>query len=126
MKCRLRAIVLIGLVAVLVATPLETDRGTLRIDTWLMSCRVIGRSAEQFLFGLLMDRAERLGYRRILGEYIPTKKNGLARDLFARLGFSKVGDEPDGTTRWELDLAGYVPAEVPIKINSIQQEHVYA
>ena len=50
---------------------------TLRVDTWLMSCRVIGRTVEEFFVGELLERARRLGYRRILGEYIPTKKNAL-------------------------------------------------
>ena len=36
--------------------PRDGTDDTLRIDTWLMSCRVIGRTVEQFLFGLLLDR----------------------------------------------------------------------
>ncbi len=94
-----------GLVAVLVATPLGADRGTLRVDTWLMSCRVIGRSAEQFLFGLLMVRARQIGYRRILGEYIPTKKNVLVAELYDQLGFRKLdGSGEDGVIPFVLDL----------------------
>ena len=104
------------------------DKGaeTWSCDTWLMSCRVLGRGVEQAVLNEVVAAARAERATTLQATYIPTKKNGLARDLFARLGFSKVGDEPDGTTRWELDLAGYVPAEVPIKINSIQQEHVYA
>ena len=95
-----------GLVAVLVATPLADDPGTLRVDTWLMSCRVIGRSAEQFLFGLLLDKARALGQRRLLGEYIPTKKNVPVAELYDQLGFHRLdatGD--DEAIRYELDLA---------------------
>jgi FkbH-like protein len=94
-----------GLVAVLVATPLEVGSGTLRIDTWLMSCRVIGRTAEHFLFGLLLDQARRLGHRRLLGEYIPTKKNTPVAELYDQLGFRKLGSVgDDGSIRYELDL----------------------
>ena len=47
-----------------------------------MSCRVIGRTVEQFFFGVLVERCRELGYRRIVGEYIPTKKNALVADLY--------------------------------------------
>ena len=101
-----------GLVAVLVATPHDGDRGTLRVDTWLMSCRVIGRTAEQFLFGLLMAEAKQLGHRRLLGEYIPTKKNVLVAELYDQLGFRKLdGAGDDGAIRYELDLDEAAPPE---------------
>ena len=64
-----------------------------RVDTWLMSCRVIGRTVEQFFF-----RAPRAGpgpgHRRIVGEYIPTK-NALVRPL-RPLGFRRVGNRRPG------------------------------
>ena len=59
-----------GLVAVLLAAP--EDEHTLRVDTWLMSCRVIARTAEEFTFAALLDRARALGFRRLVGEYLPT------------------------------------------------------
>jgi FkbH-like protein len=79
-----------GLVGVLIAVPAAEDRHVLSVDTWLMSCRVIGRTVEQFLCGELLVRARRLGYREIRGEYIPTKKNALVGDLYDRLGFRRT------------------------------------
>ena len=104
------------------------DKGgeTWSCDTWLMSCRVLGRGVEQAVLNEVVAAARAERVTTLQATYIPTKKNGLARDLFAKLGFTKIGDEPDGTTHWELDLAGYVPADLPIKVNSDQQEHVYA
>ena len=82
----------------------EGDRRRVRVDTWLMSCRVIGRTAEQFFFGEFLERARTLGYRRILGEYIPTKKNALVADLYDRLGFAPGERAPTGrcvmNSRW--------------------------
>ena len=60
-----------GLVATLIGVPDgEHGTATLRIvqDTWLMSCRVIGRTVEQFSFRAIRERAWNLGYRRIVGE----------------------------------------------------------
>jgi FkbH-like protein len=107
-----------GLVAVLVATPLGVASETIRIDTWLMSCRVIGRTAEHFLFGVLLNEARRFGYRRMVGEYIPTKKNTPVAELYDQLGFQKLGQVgDDGAIRYELDLERSSAPETFVTIN---------
>ena len=54
-----------GLVSVLIAVPsAEPGPKTLRIETWLMSCRVIARTVEHYLFGELLAQANALGYER--------------------------------------------------------------
>jgi FkbH-like protein len=80
-----------GLIAVLIAVPDEDEPNALRIDTWLMSCRVIARTVEQALFAVVLDRAASLGYDRILGAFLPTKKNKLVARLFDDLGFARSG-----------------------------------
>lgn len=79
-----------GLVAVLFGVPDEADPEVLVIDSWLMSCRVIGRTAEHFLFHALVERARDLGYRTLRGERIPSAKNAVVADLYPSLGFSTV------------------------------------
>ena len=77
-----------GLVSVVLAVPAtEGDTTKLVIDTWVMSCRVIGRTIEEFTFRYLVSVAEKAGYQQIVGEYIPTAKNELVRDLYPKLGF---------------------------------------
>ena len=76
-----------GLVSSLIAVESE---GALRIDSWLMSCRVFSRSAEQLMLRQLVGIAQTRGLSRVLGEYRPTPKNGVVSDLFARLGFEEV------------------------------------
>jgi FkbH-like protein len=96
-----------GLVALAIAFQSGT---TLSIDTWLMSCRVIGRSLENTVLQELCHAAATRGCAEIRGTYIPTPKNGLVRDLFERLGFEQVS-ESDGTTDWVYDLAAKPPVE---------------
>lgn len=99
-----------GLIAVVIAVPDSTSEPeTVRIDTWLMSCRVIGRTVEQFTLAALMNRASDLGYKRIVGEFIPTKKNALVANLYLDLGFSPLPDRGDGIVRGELDLSRAEP-----------------
>ncbi|WP_174300820.1 HAD family hydrolase [Caulobacter sp. S45] len=76
-----------GLVASLVAV--ESERA-LRIDSWLMSCRVFSRSAEQLMLRELIGIARTRRLDRIIGQYLPTAKNGVVAELFSRLGFTKI------------------------------------
>ncbi len=77
--------------------------GVLEIDTWLMSCRVIGRSLEETALQELCRAAAERGCTEIRGWYVPTAKNGLVRELFQRLGFEQVGESGDAT-EWAYDL----------------------
>jgi FkbH-like protein len=94
-----------GLVSVVIAV-LCPGRGpnALRVDTWLMSCRVIARTVEHYLFGELLRRARALGYERLLGEFIPTKKNALVKDLYPELGFTRLQENGDSSLWYELAI----------------------
>jgi FkbH-like protein len=94
-----------GLVGAMIAVPAEEDERALRVDTWLMSCRVIGRTVEEFSFGELLERARRLGYREIHGEYVPTKKNALVGELYDRMGFRRVRIGDDQAVLYVLEVA---------------------
>jgi len=74
------------------------------IDSFLMSCRVIGRSAETALLAKIVKDARAASAKRIVGEYIPTKKNPPAADLFERHGFEMLDEAPDNNTTWTLNL----------------------
>ena len=74
-----------GLVSTLIALQ---ENETLRIDSWLMSCRVFSRSAEQFILRGLIDLARQRGVTRLAGKYLPTPKNDVVADLYERMGFS--------------------------------------
>jgi FkbH-like protein len=97
-----------GLVAVLIAVPLEEVRAgdrTLYVDTLLMSCRVIGRTAEHFLMRHLLLKAREHGYNRVIGEHIPTAKNGLVSTFYETMGFarqSELGGSAPSRFRYEV------------------------
>jgi predicted enzyme involved in methoxymalonyl-ACP biosynthesis len=65
------------------------------IDTWLMSCRVLGRQMEKFMFDRLVEAARAQGIREIVGVYRQTQKNGLVRDHYDQLGFTKTVSTPE-------------------------------
>jgi FkbH-like protein len=74
------------------------------IDTFLLSCRVIGRTIETALLAHLVSEARGEGARRLTGWFLPTKKNAPAKDFYRGHGFAPVA-ESDGGTRWALDLS---------------------
>jgi len=62
------------------------------IDTFLLSCRVIGRGVEDGILANIIEKARRDGISQVRGEYIKTKKNQPAENFFANFGFKKEGD----------------------------------
>jgi len=107
-----------GMIAIVIAKPSQSA-GELTIDTWLMSCRVLGRQVEHATLNLLVDEARRRGYRAVIGEFRPTEKNGLVRDHYAKLGFQEDGTGDAGGSFWRLPLENYVPLQTHIKIGEI-------
>lgn len=106
-----------GLVSVILAVTDKRDASTLVIDSWLMSCRAIARTLEHAFFNYLLDRARQLGYRRLVGEYVPTSKNSLVENHYAGLGFDAVQTPANGTGRWyELDLSRAEPAVTHVSV----------
>jgi FkbH-like protein len=74
-----------GLIAVAIGIPQGND---LLIDTFLMSCRVLNRTAEHFLMNAIIEQTIQKRFKRIIGEYIPTLKNKIVADIFVRFGFN--------------------------------------
>jgi FkbH-like protein len=103
-----------GIIAIVIGRMEHAEQ--LVIDTWLMSCRVLGRQVEPTTLNLIAAAAKRLGARRLLGDYIPTAKNGMVRDHYAKLGFAPLESRADGGSRHVLDLPGFVPAETFITV----------
>lgn len=86
------------------------------VDTWIMSCRVLGRRVEDLTVQLMVEKARQLGCRRLVGRYLPTSKNGIVENLYPQQGFSAAGE--DGTTRlYSLDLAQHQLQSIPIIIH---------
>ncbi len=79
------------------------------IDTWLMSCRVLGRQFEHFMLDRAVDAARAAGIRRLFGVYRATAKNSLVSDLFDRLGFRRRGENAEETS-YELNIVSATPA----------------
>ena len=85
------------------------------IDTWLMSCRVLGRGVEDMVLRELLHHAQSRGVRRLVGVYRPTDRNGMVHDHYANLGFAQITQDPYGISRWELG-ADAASREAPMEV----------
>ena len=85
-----------GIVAVAI---LKFNDSKLHIDTFLMSCRVLGRNVETALLSYITKIAEENNVYIVEGKILPTAKNEPCRDIYAKHGF----DEKDNNF-WELNL----------------------
>jgi FkbH-like protein len=87
-----------------------------RIDTFLLSCRVIGRNLEASMLRFIGDFARDNGATKLIGEFLPTAKNAPAAGMFPKLGFERRTE-----TLFELDLTnGGVKAPDYIQVNQRQ------
>ena len=84
------------------------------IDTWLMSCRVLGRRVEEATLLNIAKHAKASGATKLIGIYSPTARNSIVKDHYNKLGFTKTSGDHEVET-WELDLTQYQPPELPIR-----------
>jgi FkbH-like protein len=105
-----------GMISVVICRPAES--GIWEIDTWLMSCRVLGRKVEHMVLREMLDHARAAGVRKLIGIYRPTDRNKLVVDHYAKLGFSWLREEETGLTRWELLVENANPESAPMKVIS--------
>lgn len=63
------------------------------IDTFLLSCRVMGRGVEDAIMGFILNEAKKERVVTIKGRYIPTKKNVPCEKFLDNLGFKKQGED---------------------------------
>jgi len=106
-----------GIISVIMAHLDDETHDKIVIDTWLMSCRVLGRQVEHACMNVIADRARQLGATEVVGDYLPTNRNSMVREHYARMRFAPVADKPETGSRWRLPLATYEPFETFITIH---------
>ena len=96
-----------GLVAVVIMEK-KTEQ-ELFVDTWLMSCRVLKRGMEEYIVNCLIRTAKKNGFKTVVGEYIPTAKNSMVKDIYQTMGFCRKDEN-----RYKIDVDHYKEKKVYI------------
>ncbi len=85
-----------GLISVVILD--KQEDATLFVSEWLMSCRVLKRGMEEFIVNKIVETAASHGFKKIIGEYLPTPKNAMVKNLYETMGFTRVDEN-----RFELN-----------------------
>ncbi|MCD4832079.1 MAG: HAD-IIIC family phosphatase [Anaerohalosphaeraceae bacterium] len=92
----------------------EISEDILRIDNWIMSCRVFSRTFEQFIFNHLVNYASEMNCSTICGEFIRTVRNNYVADLFKKLGFRMI--DSNDSERWYLAVESFESLKTYVKV----------
>ena len=71
---------------------LKIDGDTCFIENWVMSCRVLKKGVENYTIEKIIDIAKKHGCSKVVGEFVPTKKNSMVSNLYDTLGFDLIED----------------------------------
>lgn len=85
---------------------LEHKDNLAKIDTLLMSCRVLGRNIEYRFMDIILDILNKKGISKISSSYIKTLKNEQVADLYDRYGFL-VLEKTESFTSYEMQVKDY-------------------
>lgn len=105
-----------GMISVVICR--QKGSATWEIDTWLMSCRVLGRRVQEAVLQEVLRHAALNGIERLVGIYRPTERNKIVEEHYSQLGFEQLSVEPDGTTKWELEVRNTSVRIVPMRVRS--------
>jgi FkbH-like protein len=85
------------------------------IDTWLMSCRVLGRRVQEAVLAHLVAAARQDGAGHLVGRYVPSAKNAMVADHYRSLGFELADTLDSGVTIWRLPLEQATATSLPMR-----------
>ena len=80
------------------------------IDSYLLSCRVLGRGIEEAFLKTLLNHLRRDGIQEVTAEYLPTRKNMQTEMFYEKLGFTAAAGE-NGAKKYRLSLRNEYPLE---------------
>jgi predicted enzyme involved in methoxymalonyl-ACP biosynthesis len=88
------------------------------IDSWLMSCRVLGRGVERMVLREIIHHGKFKGIERLIGVYRPTSRNQMVRDHYKGLGFTRINTTSDAEVVWELLTSAEVEG-APMRVRRV-------
>jgi len=99
----------------LVIINIEQNNKVAMIDTFLMSCRIIGRNIEHAFFDFLITELNNTGIKRINAMYIETQKNKQVSDFYKQKGFSRIEEDnslTDNAILYKININDYTYSNI--------------
>jgi len=95
-----------GLTGVCIVKEDENNSKNVILDSFLMSCRIIGRNIEFVFIGYIIKELANKGYKTLGADYIQSSKNGLVENFYDKVGFNYIGNT-NGTKKYELKIESF-------------------
>jgi FkbH-like protein len=81
------------------------NNNEVHLDSYLLSCRILGREIEKVTLLKLIEEINRDKNKQIKAQFIPSKKNSIAADFLDNIGFVPIKtDEETGTKHYVFDV----------------------
>lgn len=88
------------------------------IDTFILSCRIMGRNIEKAIMNYIVDYYSNLGFNEIFSTYFPTVKNKPVLEMYEDFGF-EILNEDEGKKYYKVKMSEYAHQKVNyVKINN--------
>jgi FkbH-like protein len=78
---------------------IKYEEKNIHIDTFLLSCRVLGRKVEYAFLYKILKEAKNEKMLRVYAEYLPTEKNIISKDFYKNCGFDNINNN-----KFEADI----------------------
>lgn len=95
---------------------LEPVSNGIKIDTLLLSCRILGKGIETVFIHFILNQLHECGVTKVYADYYPTPKNAQVSDLYDRMGFEVLEKKDDGAKAYIQHLSKVYPIEYYYKI----------
>lgn len=101
---------------------IDINNNTAIVDTFLLSCRILGRNIEVAFFNYLINILEQKNIKNLKSYYIPSNKNKQTENFFEKMNFDLVNIKDDGTKEYNLQITTKRKIDDYYKINFIPNE----
>lgn len=95
---------------------LEPFGDEVKIDTLLLSCRILGKGIELAFIRFILNQLYARGIKKVYADYYPTVKNMQVADFYERVGFKLLAQKEDGRKSYILHLLGDYQIEYYYKL----------
>jgi FkbH-like protein len=95
-----------GLTGVCIVKEDENNSKNVILDSFLMSCRIIGRNIEFVFIDYIIKELANKGYQTLGADYIQSSKNALVENFYDKVGFNII-ENTNGTKKYELKIESF-------------------
>ncbi|UKB80685.1 HAD-IIIC family phosphatase [Chryseobacterium sp. MEBOG07] len=95
----------------------KEDKNNIFVDSYLLSCRILGRDIEKVALIKILDQLITTNDKKIFAEFIPTSKNAVAEKFLEDVGFELIETEDNGTRKYAANKENLFKAKEYYKVN---------